>query len=218
MVSLKFLVNFSRFSRVSLIPPKISVPKVTNHPHPLVRGGGHTRLRQRGWGSPNSDEGTYTVVLCICKYFVGRTMGAKIDPWNGVGTKYGIGQMLIFKAGIDILLGPRDRIDFSQGIDFVESMPGVLKSFIKKFVKDSKWVQENSGPGCMKNYSLMKRCMKNFIRFGLCNNEAYINLDFAVCFTASITHGWHELWPIACMPVCMTHTVHYLNCVACMKI
>ncbi len=27
-------------------------------------------MRQRGWGSPNSDEGTYTVVLCICKYFV----------------------------------------------------------------------------------------------------------------------------------------------------
>ncbi len=43
-------------------------------PHPLVRGGGHTRLRQRGWGSPNSDEGTYTVVLCICKYFVFRTL------------------------------------------------------------------------------------------------------------------------------------------------
>jgi hypothetical protein len=34
-------------------------------PHPLVRGGGHTRLRERGWGSPNSDEGTYTVVLYI---------------------------------------------------------------------------------------------------------------------------------------------------------
>jgi hypothetical protein len=29
-------------------------------------------LRERGWGSPkkNSDEGTYTVVLCIYKYFV----------------------------------------------------------------------------------------------------------------------------------------------------
>jgi len=41
--------------------------------HPLVRlgdgGGGHTRLRERGWGSPNSDEGKYSV-LCIYKYFV----------------------------------------------------------------------------------------------------------------------------------------------------
>jgi hypothetical protein len=38
-------------------------------PHPMVRGGGgHTR--ERGWGSPNSDEGTYTVVLFIYEYFV----------------------------------------------------------------------------------------------------------------------------------------------------
>jgi hypothetical protein len=36
----------------------------------LVRGGGHTRLRLKGWGSPNSNEGTYTVVLYIFKYFV----------------------------------------------------------------------------------------------------------------------------------------------------
>jgi hypothetical protein len=39
-------------------------------PHPLVRGGGNARLRLKGWGSPNSDEGTYTVVLYIYKYFV----------------------------------------------------------------------------------------------------------------------------------------------------
>ncbi len=32
------------------------------------RGGGHTRLRERVWGSLNSDEGTYTIVLCIYKY------------------------------------------------------------------------------------------------------------------------------------------------------
>jgi hypothetical protein len=42
-------------------------------PLPLV-GGGHTRLRERGWGSPISDEGTYTVVLCIYKYFVAPFM------------------------------------------------------------------------------------------------------------------------------------------------
>jgi len=39
-------------------------------PHPLVPGGGHTRLRIRGWGSPNSDEWTYTVMLYIYKNFV----------------------------------------------------------------------------------------------------------------------------------------------------
>jgi hypothetical protein len=44
-------------------------------PHPMARGGGgvggrHTRWRERGWESPNSDEGTYTVVLYIFNYFV----------------------------------------------------------------------------------------------------------------------------------------------------
>jgi hypothetical protein len=33
-------------------------------PHPVL-GEGHTRWRERGWESPNSDEGTYTVVLFI---------------------------------------------------------------------------------------------------------------------------------------------------------
>jgi hypothetical protein len=39
-------------------------------PPPFGPGGGHTRLRLKGWGSPNSNEGTYTVVLYIYKYFV----------------------------------------------------------------------------------------------------------------------------------------------------
>ncbi len=40
-------------------------------PPPLwFRGEGNTRWRERGWGSPNSDEGTYAVVLYIYMYFV----------------------------------------------------------------------------------------------------------------------------------------------------
>ncbi len=39
-------------------------------PQPFGPGGGAHCLRERGWGSPNSDEGTYTVVLYIYKYFV----------------------------------------------------------------------------------------------------------------------------------------------------
>ncbi len=31
-------------------------------------------MRERGWGSPNSDEGTYTVVLFIYKYFVNQRL------------------------------------------------------------------------------------------------------------------------------------------------
>ncbi len=33
-------------------------------------GEGHTRWRERGWESLNSDEGTYNVVLYINMYFV----------------------------------------------------------------------------------------------------------------------------------------------------
>jgi hypothetical protein len=37
-------------------------------PFPLwFRGKGHTRLRERKWESPNSDDGTYTVVLYTYK-------------------------------------------------------------------------------------------------------------------------------------------------------
>jgi hypothetical protein len=46
-------------------------------PNPLVQGEGHTRWRERGWESPNSDEGTYSVVLFICMYFVSKTIGRK---------------------------------------------------------------------------------------------------------------------------------------------
>jgi hypothetical protein len=39
-------------------------------PSPWSGGRGHIRWRVRGWESPNSDEGTYTVVLYIYKYFM----------------------------------------------------------------------------------------------------------------------------------------------------
>jgi hypothetical protein len=48
-------------------------PAGENAPPPLVSGGGAaglTRWREKGWESPNSDEGTYTVVLCKYMYFV----------------------------------------------------------------------------------------------------------------------------------------------------
>jgi hypothetical protein len=44
-------------------------------PLPLVPGwggGGQPFCRERGWESPNTDEGTNTVVLYICVYFVGE--------------------------------------------------------------------------------------------------------------------------------------------------
>ncbi len=51
-------------------------------PHPQANvpspGEGHTRWRERGWESPNSDEGTYTVVLFIYMYFL------EWKEWKGV--------------------------------------------------------------------------------------------------------------------------------------
>ncbi len=52
----------------------------TTHPHASVlRGEGHTRWRERGWESSNSDEATYTVVLYICMYFVGDML---LSSWH----------------------------------------------------------------------------------------------------------------------------------------
>jgi hypothetical protein len=52
---------FSSRLKASFSPPP---------PPPRSGGGSHTRLRERGWGSPSSDEWTYTVL-----YFVGRGNG-----------------------------------------------------------------------------------------------------------------------------------------------
>jgi hypothetical protein len=34
-------------------------------PSPRYQGGGHTRLRVRGWGSPNSDDWRKSLALCL---------------------------------------------------------------------------------------------------------------------------------------------------------
>jgi len=51
-------------------------------PPPFGPGGGHTRLRERGWGSPNSDEGIYNVVLYIYKYFVTLMLLSTHRKWS----------------------------------------------------------------------------------------------------------------------------------------
>jgi hypothetical protein len=52
---------------------------------PLVRGEGHTRWRERGWASPNSNEGTNTVVLFIYMYFVDESKGIGNRESDGRG-------------------------------------------------------------------------------------------------------------------------------------
>ncbi len=53
-------------------------------PPSLVPGEGHTRWRERGWESPNSDEGTYTVVLFIYMYmyFMVYSMQEMWQVWS----------------------------------------------------------------------------------------------------------------------------------------
>ncbi len=63
------MINFSLVVGIGIPPP----PHPQECAPPLVGvggGGEHTRLQERGWGSPNSNERTYTVVLYKCMYFV----------------------------------------------------------------------------------------------------------------------------------------------------
>ncbi len=46
------------------------------------RGEGHTRWRERGWGSPNSDEGTHIVILFKYMYFVLRSLDLRNDCYK----------------------------------------------------------------------------------------------------------------------------------------
>ncbi len=47
-------------------PTPLAAGECAPPPPPFGPLGGHTRLRLKGWGNPNSNEGTYTVVLyCI---------------------------------------------------------------------------------------------------------------------------------------------------------
>jgi hypothetical protein len=62
-------------------PPHPLTPKPVLLPLPFrFNGGRHTRLRERGWGVPNSDEGTDALVLYV--YYnpsTGRTHGSFIE-------------------------------------------------------------------------------------------------------------------------------------------
>jgi hypothetical protein len=53
-------------------------------PPPLVPGGaGHTRLQERGRENPNSDEGTYTVLLYLYTYFVRNRNPSSVHIYHG---------------------------------------------------------------------------------------------------------------------------------------
>jgi hypothetical protein len=77
----ELLPLYHRVGRVLSVSPVVGIgtpptPLAAGEcaPPPFGTGGGHTPLRLKGWGSPNSHEGTYTVVLYIYKYFVPSTL------------------------------------------------------------------------------------------------------------------------------------------------
>jgi hypothetical protein len=55
----------SFFPVVGIGTPPTPHPQASVPPPPRFWGEGHTRWREKGWESPSSDEGTYTVVLFI---------------------------------------------------------------------------------------------------------------------------------------------------------
>ncbi len=62
-------------------------PQASMPPPLWFRGGGEHSLAGKGWGRPNSDEGTYTVVLFIYTYFVLRPLNSPLTPHLGLYTR-----------------------------------------------------------------------------------------------------------------------------------
>ncbi len=81
-------------------------PAGENAPPPPLwfRGDGHTRWRERGWESPNSDDGTYTVVLWKYMYFVMQLYTVFVHWGPEVGLHEG-------DLGAALLLVLRDEVD-----------------------------------------------------------------------------------------------------------
>jgi hypothetical protein len=50
---------------VGIVTPLPSLPQASVLPPRTKGGGGHTRLRVRGWGSPNSDDWRESLELCL---------------------------------------------------------------------------------------------------------------------------------------------------------
>ncbi len=55
---------------IGTLPPPLSLASVPLPPEP--EPGGHTRLRIRGWGSPNSDDWRKSLALCLLCFLLFR--------------------------------------------------------------------------------------------------------------------------------------------------
>jgi hypothetical protein len=63
-------------------------PNPASVPLPLEMGGGHTRLRVRAWGSPNSDDWRQSLALCLlCAGYLTGELISLITNFLGIGLK-----------------------------------------------------------------------------------------------------------------------------------
>jgi hypothetical protein len=63
---------------IGTLPTPLSPASVPLPPEPGRGGGRYTRLRVRGWGSPNSDDGRKSLALCLlCAVYV-RERGSRV--------------------------------------------------------------------------------------------------------------------------------------------
>ncbi len=100
-------------------------------PLPLwFRGVGYTRLRERGWGGPNSDAGTYTVVLYAYMCFVPCTIALQTFPASDVACNYALIHKCCIPGipGVKILL---DKLRFK--LITLRTLPYFQTSFIFPF-------------------------------------------------------------------------------------
>ncbi len=80
------------------------------------RGGGHTRLRVRGWGSPNSDDWRKSLVLCLLCVLLPRVRyeeasAASACPWSQTtaGTTSAAASTTTRTEGKEVLLATASR-------------------------------------------------------------------------------------------------------------
>ncbi len=92
-------------SRPNCDSPAHSTKASVYPPPSLLVPGGHTLLRERGWGGgPNSDEGTDTVELLVYMYFVGAGHSSRypkeLKKNKGEVVSFFRGGWLIFKTTV----------------------------------------------------------------------------------------------------------------------
>jgi hypothetical protein len=143
-------------------------------------GEGHTGWRERGWESPNSDEGTYTRVLFIYTYF-GVPPMIQVNPWGTV-TFY---KVLVYsisfiisdkKRPVDAVFSQRrDKLNFH---DIPGKKTGLFASKVLKLDPDGVLTSglDSSGPS-KKRLDPSRLPMKDLEQLGCSTPASMVTMD-----------------------------------------